>query len=315
MFCGVRVALVPFSPVIVIGADTAGLATFSSAAVTSSDRGGGRHLGERQRDRRHRLQSCVSTAAATGTSSCWPATGSTGCGVMPSNRTLPSTAGLSNAGFSSVSAASSAAGSGQRDDADLTGREERLDPRDRVEGLVLGLGDRGRPVDGKARGVGVDGARGVADGDGYGPGGARSDLRAEEGLLGVGEGEPAHRYARDRDAPRHRSPPRTRDRRRRAGPARRRPRPPPAGACDGGGGSRGWRRSRGRCRPAGAGWAGRPSARRPGPPRCRSAGRPSEPRGGPRSARSGPRARGGPGSSRRRGRGCGRRQSATPPGG
>ena len=42
-------------------------------------------------------------------------------------------------------------GIGLRDDADLAGGEERLDPRDRVEGLVLGLGDRGRPVDGKAR--------------------------------------------------------------------------------------------------------------------------------------------------------------------
>ena len=56
-------------------------------------------------------QSRVSTAAAAGTSSCCPAAGSTGCGVVPSKRTLPSTAGLSNAGFSSVSAASSAAGS------------------------------------------------------------------------------------------------------------------------------------------------------------------------------------------------------------
>ena len=54
MSCGVRVALVPFSPVTVIGADTAGLATFSSAAVTSSDVVVGADLDERQRDRRAR---------------------------------------------------------------------------------------------------------------------------------------------------------------------------------------------------------------------------------------------------------------------
>ena len=111
MSCGVRVALVPFSPVTVIGADTAGLATFSSAAVTSSDVVVGAIWMSGSATGATDTQSRVSTAAAAGTSSCWPATGSTRCGVMPSKRTLPSTAGLSTAGFSSASAASSAAGS------------------------------------------------------------------------------------------------------------------------------------------------------------------------------------------------------------
>ncbi len=106
------VALPLFSPVIATGPETAGSATLVIAAVTSASVVIGLERGERQRDRGPRRPVAVQRGGGGLDVELLPlGSGLTGWGVTPSKRMLPSTAGLSNAGFSSVSAAFSAAGS------------------------------------------------------------------------------------------------------------------------------------------------------------------------------------------------------------